>query len=79
VRGDRPKEKMVEALKDLRMSAVYTIDKGTMLVGRVTTTITAPELSDAAGASGKMSLRLYDFDKPVSVTLPPEAAAATEK
>ena len=68
-----------EALKDLKMSAVYSIAKDTMLIERVHLDMKMPSVAESGQTTGEVTVNLSGFNQPVSIVLPEAAKSATSK
>ena len=71
-------ETMKELLSGLTMSMTYKVDKTTMLADSATVKVSlkGSALGDAAA---DINMNFTDYNAPVTVTLPPEAASAPEQ
>jgi hypothetical protein len=74
-----PGKQAEEALKQLKIKAVYTIAKDTKYVTRARLDMRMPAVAEAGETSGLMTVDFSGFNEPVSVVLPEAAKSATCK
>jgi len=72
-------QKMLDdMLKNMKMSAVFTINKKTMFIEDANIKMTLTDFPMVGDMALDMTMAFSDFNEPVSVSLPPEAANAQE-
>lgn len=72
-------QKMIdEMIKNMKMTAVFTINKSTMYIEDARINMAVKNFPMVGDMTLDMAMKFSDFDQPVSVSLPPEAANATE-
>lgn len=72
-------QKMLEdMLKNMKMSAVFTIDKKTMYIEQAKINMAVRDFPMVGDMTLDMAMKFSGFNQPVNVSLPPEAANAQE-
>lgn len=72
-------QKMIDdMIKNMKMTAVFTINKSTMYIVDARINMAVKNFPMVGDMTLDMAMKFSDFDQPVSVSLPPEAANATE-
>lgn len=69
---------MKELAKQMKMSAEFTINKNTMYLEDVNMKISMGEIPQVGKMDVSMDMVFSDYNKPVAVSLPPEAKGAKE-
>lgn len=67
-----------DMLKNMKMSAIFTIDKQTMYINKAIINMSVKDFPMVGDMTLDMTMKFKDFNEPVTVSLPAEAANAQE-
>ncbi|MBN1289238.1 MAG: hypothetical protein JXA49_06345 [Actinobacteria bacterium] len=67
-----------DMIKNMSMSAVFTIDKKSMYITEAKVKMEMKDVPMIGNMTADMDMKYSDYNKPVTIELPPEAAAAPE-